>query len=105
MKQTFSLEINCPAIEKESFSRFSDNVLQGVLLTGMKDFFKKELMNGLELSIVEQTCGTPDESMKKAFSLLEDACEHLSNSTEKYGINLSYRIEEYIRENTRGRTI
>lgn len=50
---------------------------------------------------VEQTCGTPDFSSEKALSLLKDACEHLSNSTEKYGINLSYRIEEYIRENTK----
>lgn len=71
---------------------------------GLRHYFKSELMEGAEINIVEQNCGTPDESMEKVLSFLKRAADSLMESDYAYDRNLGKEIEEYIRNNTKEQT-
>lgn len=98
MKQTFVVEIESPDILEREGSKVRIDDLRHYLTEGIKGDFRPWCAEKFVISIVEQSSGTPENTSQKALDLLKDACEHLSNSTEKYGINLSYRIEDYLKE-------
>lgn len=101
MKKTFLVTIGDEITTENELDEINSGKLFSLIYRGTG--FRECEISVKEIS-EEQNCGTPDYSREKAFDLLKDACEHLSNSTEKYGISLSYRIEEYIKENTKGKT-
>ena len=67
MKQTFLVEIECPAIEKHGLSPIISSVINLCLRHGIKTLMVPQLMDGLDTCVVEQSVERPilqDESEK-----------------------------------------
>lgn len=67
MKQTFLVEIDCPAIEKYGLSPIISSVINLCLRHGIKTLMVPQLMDGLNTCVVEQSVERPilqDESEK-----------------------------------------
>lgn len=103
MKQTFVVEID----SSDYVHPVTENDLSNMLTQG---FYSARMGNlsihSVKETTVEQTCGTPDKSMEKAFSLLKRAAQSLNDYCDCTGggpkDSLGKEIEDYIGRNTKG---
>lgn len=55
MKQTFVVEIDCPAIESYGFHPISQSIINICLKHGMNHIMEDKIMEDLKISVVEQS--------------------------------------------------
>lgn len=105
MNKTFLVSIGDEITSEDDLEEINVGKLFSLIYRGT-GFRECEI--GVKEISEEQTCGTPDESMKKALDLLTRASDSLNYyCTELNGDmndGLAMEIEEYIRDNTKGRT-
>lgn len=98
MKQTFVVEVESPDVLESQGSKLRIDDLKHYLKEGIKEDFHPWCAEKFVISIVEQSSGTPENTIQKALDLLKRASDSLTESDYAYKRNLGHEIEDYLKE-------